>query len=169
MTKNAKILQRKKIQIFAKNCYLFIPRLQEEPSALKKEHPALQNIKFLFHFFLLFLGSFLPSWMRIRIQATKIHADPDPQLCFRHCVSRMVHTLFFIVQDNCSLPGVRWPIGVRQRPNLRAGPQHRGGVPVQATQPAAHQTALRERCQSQKVSRKLNMLEHFFHFFHFFL
>jgi hypothetical protein len=59
------------------------PKLQEKPSALKKEHPALQNMKILYFFY--FCGSFLPSWIRIRIRnlnkdpdpATQINADPD--------------------------------------------------------------------------------------------
>jgi hypothetical protein len=41
-----------------KNCYLFIPRppgrtskVQKKPPALRREHPALQNYKFL-HFYL---------------------------------------------------------------------------------------------------------------------
>jgi hypothetical protein len=43
----------------------------------QREHPALQNIKFL-HFF---CGSFMPFWIRIRIlriliQLIKINADP---------------------------------------------------------------------------------------------
>ncbi len=42
-------------------------KLQENLQAPKRENPALQNMKFL-HFYL-FLGSFLPSW--IRIQPTK--------------------------------------------------------------------------------------------------
>jgi hypothetical protein len=48
-------------------------------SALKREHPALQNMKIMIFFY--FCGSFLPSWIRIRIQQLKlmrIHADPDP-------------------------------------------------------------------------------------------
>jgi hypothetical protein len=42
-------------------------QVQKKPSALKREHPALQNMKF-FHFFLLssLCWSFLPSWIRIR-------------------------------------------------------------------------------------------------------
>ncbi len=60
------------------------PKLQEKPSALKREHPALQKMKI--RSFFLFLGSFLPSWIRIRIrnlyadpdQAAQINADPDP-------------------------------------------------------------------------------------------
>jgi hypothetical protein len=76
---------------FIKNCCLLIPRppkrtpkLQEKPSALKKEYPALQNMKILYFFY--FCGSFLPSWIRIHIlnlnadpdPATQINADPDP-------------------------------------------------------------------------------------------
>jgi hypothetical protein len=48
--------------------------MQEKPSALKREHPALKNKKFLI--FVYFRWSFLPSWIRIRIQPTKINADP---------------------------------------------------------------------------------------------
>jgi hypothetical protein len=39
------------------------PKLQKKPSTLKREHPALQNIKFLNFFF--FRGSFLPSWSEL--------------------------------------------------------------------------------------------------------
>jgi hypothetical protein len=42
----------------------------EKPSALKREHPALQNMK-IFTFFYI-CGSFLPSWIRIRIQQLKL-------------------------------------------------------------------------------------------------
>jgi hypothetical protein len=62
--------------ILIKNCNLLIPRppyrphkLQEKPSALKREHPALQNMKFCTFFY--FCGSFLPSWIRIQIQQLK--------------------------------------------------------------------------------------------------
>jgi hypothetical protein len=50
------------------------PKLQgqEKPSALKREHPVLKNMKILDFF--LFCGSFLPSWIRIR----NLNADPDP-------------------------------------------------------------------------------------------
>jgi hypothetical protein len=51
-----------------------MPKLQEKPSALKREHPALQKIKILSFFY--FFGSFLPSWIRIRIR--NLYADPDP-------------------------------------------------------------------------------------------
>jgi hypothetical protein len=49
-----------------------VPKIQKKPSTLKREHPALQNIKFLFFF--LFFGSFLPSRIhrpdRIRVRNT---------------------------------------------------------------------------------------------------
>ncbi len=56
-----------------KNYNLPIPRtskLQKKPSALKKELPALQNMKFLNFFYV--CGSFLPSWIRFP------NMDPDP-------------------------------------------------------------------------------------------
>jgi hypothetical protein len=67
---------------------LLIPRppkrtskLQEKPSTLKREHPALQNMKILYLLFI-FCGSYLPSWIRIqRVKLMRIHADPDPQPC----------------------------------------------------------------------------------------
>ncbi len=40
-------------------------KLQDKPSALKREHPTLQNMKFL-NVFCYFCRSFLPSWIRIR-------------------------------------------------------------------------------------------------------
>ncbi len=65
-------------------------KLQEKPSALKREHPALQNMKILY-FFSIFVGHFCPPgsgsgyaiWMRIRIRIQqlklmRIHADPEP-------------------------------------------------------------------------------------------
>ncbi len=93
MTKNCKILQLKKFLFFYQNifhplAFMKDSKLQEKPAALQKEHPSLQNIKFLY--FLLFLWVFFAlldpdpdphSPMRIRVQPTKInvdHADPDP-------------------------------------------------------------------------------------------
>jgi hypothetical protein len=55
-------------------------KLQEKRLALKSEHPAFQNMKFR-QFLFYFCGSFC-SWIRIRIQSTKINeggADPDPK------------------------------------------------------------------------------------------
>ncbi len=56
-------------------------KLQEKPSALKKEHPALQNIKFMTFFYV--CGSFTPSWILNRIQGPNRDTDPDPQHCFK--------------------------------------------------------------------------------------
>jgi hypothetical protein len=50
-------------------------KLQEKPSALKREHPVLKNMKILDFF--LFLCIILPSWIRIRIQQLKINVDPS--------------------------------------------------------------------------------------------
>jgi hypothetical protein len=71
--------------IYIKNCNLFIPRppwrtsnQQENPSALNRENTALQNMtNFLAYFCPPGSGSSFP--MRIRIQPTKMNADPDPQ------------------------------------------------------------------------------------------
>ncbi len=55
------------------------PKLQKKPAALKREHPALPNMKFINFFF--YCGSFLPSWL------TRLNPDPisdlDPQPCHR--------------------------------------------------------------------------------------
>jgi hypothetical protein len=66
-----------------KNCNLLIPRpplrtskLQEKPSALKREHPVLKNMKIL--------DFFLFLWVTFSLldpdpdPATQINADPDP-------------------------------------------------------------------------------------------
>ncbi len=45
-------------------------KLQEKPLALKREHPALENMKFLYFFY--FCGSFLLFWNRFQIP------NPDP-------------------------------------------------------------------------------------------
>jgi hypothetical protein len=83
MTKNAKLYSWKKIYFLDKKTdILLIPRpprrtskLQEKPSALKGEHPALRNMKFL-HFFLF-------SW------ANFAHLDPDPDPAdHKQCKSR---------------------------------------------------------------------------------
>jgi hypothetical protein len=72
------------ISIFLiKNFNLLIPRppqrtpkLQEKPSALKREQPELKIMKILD--FTYFSGSFLPSWIRIQqLKLMRIHADPD--------------------------------------------------------------------------------------------
>jgi hypothetical protein len=45
----------------------------------KREHPALQNMKF---FTFLFLWAFFALWIRIWILPAKINEDPDPQHWF---------------------------------------------------------------------------------------
>jgi hypothetical protein len=72
-----------------KNFYsLLIPRppqrtakLQEKPTALKREHPALQNMKFLYFF--LFL------WVIFALldpdPAIPINADPEPKPWYSAC------------------------------------------------------------------------------------
>jgi hypothetical protein len=47
---------------------------QSTGKALKREHAALQNMKFLI--FCYFCGPIVPSWIRIRIQPTEINANP---------------------------------------------------------------------------------------------
>jgi hypothetical protein len=55
------------------------PKLQEKPLALKREHPEIQNMKFLYFFLLL--------WVIFALldpnpdPATQMNADPDPQPC----------------------------------------------------------------------------------------
>ncbi len=48
-------------------------RLQKKPPAHKRGHPTLQNMNFFY-----FCGSFLPSWIRIRISIQI--TDPDPMV-----------------------------------------------------------------------------------------
>ncbi len=74
MTKNWKTFTAEKINyiyLLIKNCNLLIRRTSikdiqatEKSASLKREHPALQSLKISS----LFRGSFLPSWIRIRIQ-----------------------------------------------------------------------------------------------------
>jgi hypothetical protein len=55
-------------------------KLQEKPPALKKKIQLFKTWNFFTFFNYLF---FLPSW--IRIQPTKVIADPDPDLPFCKC------------------------------------------------------------------------------------
>ncbi len=81
MTKKFKKItaDKKKIYFFLiKNCNLPFPRplqsmsrLQKKPAAHKRGNPTLQNMNFFS-----FYGSFLPSWIRIRIRIS--NTDPDP-------------------------------------------------------------------------------------------
>ncbi len=52
-------------------------KLQEKPSALYREHPALQNMKILYFF--PYLWVILPSWIRIRIRIQNVDPDSDQQ------------------------------------------------------------------------------------------
>jgi hypothetical protein len=53
-----------------------MPKLQEKPSALKREHPVLKNMKILFLWDIFALLDPDPD------PATQINADPDPKPCF---------------------------------------------------------------------------------------
>ncbi len=57
-----------------------MPKLQEKPSALKREHPALQNLKILY-FFLFLWDNFalLDPDLNPATQINAIHADLDPK------------------------------------------------------------------------------------------
>jgi hypothetical protein len=57
-----------------------MPKLQEKPTALKREHPALQNMKILYFF--LYLWVIFALLDPDPEPATQINADPDPQPCF---------------------------------------------------------------------------------------
>ncbi len=67
-----------------KNCNLLIsrplykrkPKLQEKPSALEREHPVIQNMKFLYFF--LFLWVIFALLDPDPDPATQINADPQP-------------------------------------------------------------------------------------------
>jgi hypothetical protein len=48
-----------------------LSKRQEKPSALKREHPALQNMK-CFSCFLFLCGSFLPSWIQTEPKSTSV-------------------------------------------------------------------------------------------------
>jgi hypothetical protein len=74
MTKNRKKFVADIFFFIIKNQNLLIPRppkrtskLQKKPAALKKEHPALQNMKFCKFFY--FGGSFFPPCQREKIKA----------------------------------------------------------------------------------------------------
>jgi hypothetical protein len=66
MTKKCTVLQLKKSKFFIKNS-----KLQKKPSALRREHPALQNMKFLLVLFLVVIFAFLDPDL-----ADETSADP---------------------------------------------------------------------------------------------
>ncbi len=58
--------------------------LQEKPLALKREHPALQNIKFPYLTFFYFVGNFCPQDPdsesgSIHVTESGYNPDPDPK------------------------------------------------------------------------------------------
>ncbi len=55
-----------------------MPKLQEKPSALKREDSAHQNIKIIYFFY--YCRSFLPSWIRIRFRILNADLDPATQI-----------------------------------------------------------------------------------------
>jgi hypothetical protein len=55
--------------VLIKNCNLLMSKLQEKPSALKREHLALQKLKFI---------NFLCFWVIFAL----LDPDPDPQHWF---------------------------------------------------------------------------------------
>jgi hypothetical protein len=80
-------------------------KLQKEPAAHKRGHPTLQNMNFFY-----FCGSFLPSWIRIRIPNTdpdpdplaRLNTDPDPKPCiFPGC---LIFYIPFVILIDHNLP-----------------------------------------------------------------
>jgi hypothetical protein len=79
---------------------LLIPRrqirtskLKEKPSALNREHPALQSMKLLNFFEFSILWHFCPFRSEpgsSRPKPERIHADPDPE----HCLYGTYHTYY---------------------------------------------------------------------------
>ncbi len=65
-----------------------MPKRQEKPLALKREHPVLKNMKILDFF--LFLWVIFALMDPDPDPATQINADPDPKPCFEswYCISR---------------------------------------------------------------------------------
>ncbi len=58
-------------------------KLQQKPSALKGEHPELQNMKFLNFFF--FVGNFCPPGSGFGYGSTDLidsGSNPDPKHCY---------------------------------------------------------------------------------------
>jgi hypothetical protein len=61
-----------------------MPKLQEKPSALKREHPVLKNMKILdFFLFLWVIFALLDPDPIQQLKLMRIHADPDPKPCQR--------------------------------------------------------------------------------------
>ncbi len=76
-------------------------KLHEKPSALKTEHPALQNMKFLYFFY--FCGLFLPFWIPIRIQQLKLMRIHAAQIHNPYCLHCNEKSSFMYSQErNCA-------------------------------------------------------------------
>ncbi len=75
MTKNLKKFTADKIFFGSKTTIYRTSKVQKKPSARQREHPALQNMKFL-NFFSTFVGHFCPagSEFRIRIRIRKFNS-----------------------------------------------------------------------------------------------
>ncbi len=89
--------------------YIYIyPEAWIKPSALKREHPALQNMKFLN-----LCGSFLPSWIRIHWPDwIWIQPDTDPKHCFYSrvtLVKNLLSTFRSILRPGSSVWLLVWP------------------------------------------------------------
>ncbi len=76
--KLGKTLKLNFFYFLSKTAICYLSKLQQKPSPLKWEHPALQNMNFIN--FIHFRGSFLSSWIRIRLHWPnwiQIQSDPD--------------------------------------------------------------------------------------------
>ncbi len=80
------------LNLFDQNCNLLMSKLQEKPSALKKEHLALREIKYI-NFFLCLWVIFCPPgsgyrsrdphWIRIRIHSTVFYYMRKRQIIYQ--------------------------------------------------------------------------------------
>jgi hypothetical protein len=107
MTKNKnKISAEKKFEFFFDQKLQFTyPRppyrsskLQKKPSGLKRGHPTLQNMNLKKKFY--FCGSFLPSWIQIRISNPLSRLNTDPQPCFLPKMSPSYRKYGFMIWKN---------------------------------------------------------------------
>jgi hypothetical protein len=93
MTENCKILQLENKLIFSdqkskiknQKIYLFLVLQEGRPSYRRSLQPSKETIQYryfktIYYVFFPFCGSFLPTWIRIRIP----NADPDPDPADQH-------------------------------------------------------------------------------------
>ncbi len=91
---------------------------REKPSALKREHPALQKMK---NYCFYFSGPFLPSWIWIRIHNTGIYERSHIEFWSLECganplyVHAFIHSFFIIFSD----PGFTYGIRIQLTQFLR--------------------------------------------------